>query len=121
MTHEEQMTPFDDTLRGHHHASLQALSPRVRAQLAQRRHAALRGVIATRRHRFGYAAAGLAALCALAIGLQFRDLPSPVAAPTLAVATTNALPVRAASTMLDEDPDFYAWLASADAMQVAME
>jgi len=25
------------------------------------------------------------------------------------------------TTMLDEDPEFYAWLASADAQQIAME
>ncbi|MEO6155803.1 MAG: hypothetical protein ABIP16_08775 [Thermomonas sp.] len=115
------MTRFDDTLRGHHDASLHALSPRVRAQLAQRRHAVMRGATATRYHRFGYAAA-LAALCALAIGLQFRNPPSPAwAAPAAVATTTRLVPARADSTMLDQDPDFYAWLASADAMQVAME
>ena len=121
MTHDDPTSRFDHALRGHHDASLQALSPRVRAQLVQRRHAALRGATATRSHRFGYAAAGFAALCALAIGLQFRDLPTPASMPTTTVATASAAPVRAASTMLDEDPDFYAWLASSDAMQVAME
>ncbi|MEO5628769.1 MAG: hypothetical protein ABIQ62_03230 [Thermomonas sp.] len=121
MIHDEQMTHFDDTLRGHHDASLQALSPRVQAQLAQRRHAVLRSSLPQRSHRFGFAAAGFAALCALAVGLQFRNPPSPAPTPTMAVATTTAVPARAASTMLDEDPDFYAWLASADAMQVAME
>ncbi len=118
---EDQTNRFDAALRGHHAASLQQLSPQVRAQLAQRRNAALRGTPAARGNRFGYAAAGFAALCALAIGVQFRNPPSAGVAPTsvMAAATVNA--ARADSTMLDQDPDFYAWLASTDAMQVAME
>lgn len=118
---DKQTNRFDASLRGHHTASLQQLSPRVRAQLAQRRHAALRGTPAIGRHRFGYAAAGFAALCALAIGLQFRNPPSTGATPTSVIAAATPNPVRADSTMLDQDPDFYAWLASSDAMQVAME
>jgi hypothetical protein len=114
---------FDDGVRGRHRASLEQISPRVRAQLAQRRHAALRGATPHRSHRMGYAAA-FAALCALAIGVQFRNPPSRAqdanANPTIAMAT-SAGPARADSTMLDQDPDFYAWLASPDAMQVAME
>ena len=121
MIHDDDTTRFDRALRGHHDVSLQALSPRVRAQLAQRGRAALLGASATRHHRYAYAAAGLAALCALAIGLQFRSLPAPMHTPATAVAASTAAPARAASTMLDEDPDFYAWLASSDAMQVAME
>lgn len=118
---DEHTNRFDAALRGHHAASLQQLSPRVRAQLAQRRHAALRGTPARGRHCFGYAAAGFAALCALAIGLQFRNPPATGAAPTSVIAAATQNPVRADSTMLDQDPDFYAWLASSDAMQVAME
>jgi hypothetical protein len=112
---------FDAALRGHHAASLQQLSPRVRAQLVQRRNSALRGTPAIRRHRFGYVAAGLAALCALAFGMQFRSAPSLGASPTTVIAAATATPTRSESTMLDQDPDFYAWLASTDAMQVAME
>lgn len=119
MTNENPTTRFDATLRGHHAAALQQMSPRVRAQLAQRRHAALRGTAAARGHRMGYAAAGFAALCALAIGLQFRSPPSTVA--PAAVAASTALPLRIETTTLDQDPDFYAWLASSDALQVAME
>lgn len=118
---DEHTTPFDDALRGHHAASLQQLSPRVRAQLAQRRNAALRGKPANRGHRFGYAAAGLAALCALAIGVQFRNPPSGDVAPATVLTAATATSARADSTMLDQDPDFYAWLASTDALQVAME
>ena len=74
-----------------------------------------------RSHRLGFAAAGLAALCALAIGVQFRNPPTAGPAQSNVVAATTATCVRADSTMLDQDPDFYAWLASPDAIQVAME
>lgn len=120
----DETTRFDEALRGHYHASLEQLSPRVRAQLAQRRHAALRGTAPHRSHRLGFAAAGFAALCALAIGVQFRNPPSPRAVqdtPDTLVASTTASPARAEGIILDQDPDFYAWLASSDAQQVAME
>ena len=110
---------FDDAIRAHHTASLERLSPRVRAQLAQRRNAALRGETVRRGHGIRYAAAGFAALCALAIGLQFGTMPAPT---TTAPATTSNVAVATpGATMLDEDPDFYAWLASSDAQRVAME
>ncbi|MDI1254425.1 hypothetical protein [Thermomonas sp.] len=117
----DETTRFDDALRGHHRASLQQVSPRVLAQLAQRRHSALRGSTPQRSHRLGFAAAGFAALCALAIGVQFRNPPSPGPMPVVATANVTATPSSTDSTMLDQDPDFYAWLASSDAMQVAME
>lgn len=110
---------FDEALRHQHATAVDRLSPRVRAQLAQRRNAALRGErIAPARGGLRYAAAGFAALCALAIGLQFGLMPAPVspAAGRLASATNTT-----DTTMLDEDPEFYAWLASADAQQIAME
>lgn len=118
---KDETTRLDEALRGHYRESLQQVSPRVQAQLAQRRHAALRGTAPHRTRRLGFAAAGFATLCALAIGAQFRKPPTQTLAPTEAVVTTNATPARADTTMLDQDPDFYAWLASSDAMQVAME
>ena len=111
-------TAFDAAIRAAHGASLERLSPRVRAQLEQRRNAALRGTGARQSPVFRAAAAGFAALCALAIGLQFAMAPPrapDVAASSVASATSNA------ATMLDEDPEFYAWLASSDAQLVAME
>ena len=111
---------FDAALRAQHDAALERLSPRVRAQLAQRRNAVLRGESARRGHRLRYAVAGIAALCALAIGLRFGAMPGPSAPPTAAgIASTPAAGTGA--TMLDEDPEFYAWLASSDAQRVAME
>ena len=110
---------FDDAIRAQHDASLERLSPRVRAQLAQRRNAALRGENVRRGHGLRYAVAGFAALGALAIGLQLGTLPAPTTnTPATSSAATAAAPV---TTMLDEDPEFYAWLASSDAQQIAME
>ena len=112
---------FDAAIRTHHHAALERLSPRVRAQLAQRRNAALRGTAAASRggHGLRYAAAGFAVLCALAIGLQVRTGPVPATMP--ATAGNTASTATGVATMLDEDPEFYAWLASSDAQRVAME
>ena len=109
---------FDHALRQHHATAAERLSPRTRAQLAQRRNAALRGERVAPAYGMRYAAAGFAAICALAVGLQFGSMPAPTTTvPTSTVAAATA-PVI---TMLDEDPEFYAWLASADAQQIAME
>lgn len=111
---------FDAAIRTRHATALAQLSPQVRAQLAQRRVAALRGERAgARRHRLRFAVAGFAALCALALGVRLypQGAPStPAAAPSAQLAST---PVG--SLPLDEDPDFYAWLGSADAPRLAME
>jgi hypothetical protein len=109
---------FDRALRQHHATAVDRLSPRTRAQLAQRRNTALRGERVVPAYGMRYAAAGFAAICALAIGLQFGLMPSPTSpAAGIASATTSSTE----ATMLDEDPEFYAWLASADAQQIAME
>lgn len=110
---------FDEALRRQHATALDRLSPRVRAQLAQRCNAALRGErVAPARGGLRYAAAGFAALCALAIGLQFGLTPATVSPTGTGLASATA---TSDTTMLDEDPDFYAWLGSADAQQIAME
>ncbi len=113
---------FDDTLRQHHAVSVARLSPQVQAQLVQRRHAAGRGHAVHRGGVLRAGAAALATLCALAIGLQPRTGTMPeTAVPAKAMASAAAGAMRTRSTMLDEDPEFYAWLASSDAQQVAME
>lgn len=116
---------FDAALRARHADALAQLSPQVRAQLAQRRNAALRGEMTTRspqRLRLRLAVAGTAALCALAVGLRLT-LPTPSATPAAmsAPALAQATPTTGGSMPLDEDPDFYAWLGSADATRLAME
>ena len=111
---------FDATLRDHHALAVERISPRVRAQLTQRRHAALRGTAPARPlPGLRPAAAGLAMAAVLALGLHWLA-PGQVAAPApdgLAAGTSQPAP----NTILDEDPEFYAWLASADGQLLAME
>ncbi len=112
-------TRFDAALRARHAAALAQLSPQVRAQLAQRRGAALRGQRpAPRQHRLRFAMAGFAALCALALGVRLYPQEAP---PAAAPASTQLASSTGGSLPLDEDPDFYAWLGSADAPRLAME
>lgn len=113
---------FDNAMRRHLAASVSELSPQVRAQLAQRRNAAMRGELTHRGHGLRAGAAAFATLCALAIGLQMRPGGAPGnVAPVDAAIASVAGNGRTHATMLDEDPEFYAWLASPDAQQVAME
>lgn len=119
-----QSHAFDAALRARHQAALAGISPQVRAQLAQRRTAALRGTTARRGYGLRYAAAGFATLCALAIGLRLYPQPAPTAlAPAVAIAAQPAAtpPTAPSSVLLEEDPDFYAWLGSSDVRQLAME
>jgi len=113
---------FDEALRQHHAVSVERLSPQVQAQLVQRRNAAGRGQAVHRGAGLRAGAAAFATLCALAIGLQLRTGALPeTGVPAQAVASAAAGASRTQATMLDEDPEFYAWLASSDAQQVAME
>lgn len=113
---------FDAAIRARHAAALAHLSPRVKAQLAQRRNAALRGEArptAGHPHRLRFAAAGFAAVCALALGLRFYP-PSTDGAPATPQATAS-VQYASGNAALEEDPDFYAWLGSSDAPLLAME
>lgn len=137
---------FDSAIRARHAESLEQLSPRVRAQLQQRRRAALSGQApreARSPWRFAVPLAAAAAVGALAIGLQWNgmQLGAPDArAPTVATAqsapATRATATRAtapratalpdtdeatATASLEENPDLYVWLASDDAALMAME
>ena len=111
---------FDHAVRRRHAESVERVSPQVRAQLAQRRNAAMRGEVAHRGHGLRVGIAAFATLCALAIGLQLRPAAVPGSVAPVQ-ATVAAVAGRTHGTMLDEDPEFYAWLASTDAQQVAME
>ena len=130
---------FDDAIRARHAESLEHLSPRVRAQLAQRRRAALAGQAprASRSPwRFAFPLAAVAAVGALAIGLQSNGMQGRAPeAPAPMVATVKHVPAPApratalpdtdeatASASLEENPDLYVWLASDDAAALmAME
>jgi hypothetical protein len=157
--------PFEDAARRAHQASLDRLSPRVRAQLAQRRRAALTGPRTAGIKAWPMLALGSTAALALAVGLfALRDTddaatvtppavavesdtapaalpqvaPEPEAAPAPAVATNDSpAPAAADETVeadappddwlaaefaagdqavgldsLEENPDFYLWLAA---------
>ncbi|KGQ19546.1 hypothetical protein LF41_2806 [Lysobacter dokdonensis DS-58] len=120
----------DEAIRALHADALDQLSPRVRAQLQQRRRVALRGEGAqapASRWRLAFPLAAAAAVGALAIGVQLNSLPPTTSAPTVAVvqpaatnASANADETVIAST-LEENPDLYVWLASDDAALMAME
>ena len=112
---------FDAGLRAHHTAALERLSPATRAQLAQRRHAAVRGERPRVAQGRRFALAGFAAVAALVAGLQLRQPMQPATAPTSQPAVAAAAGAPRPDTLLDEDPEFYAWLASNDARLVAME
>jgi hypothetical protein len=110
---------FDAAARQQHAIATTRLSARTQAQLQQRRRAALAAQSAgqpSRRH-FGWPiAASFAAMLALAVGLQVRQQSAPsTAAPVVADSGDNL------DTVLDENPDFYVWLASSDANALAME
>ena len=137
---------FDDAIRARHAESLEHLSPRVRAQLAQRRRAALAGQaprVSRSPWRFAFPLAAVAAVGALAIGLQSNtqwrapDAPAPMVATVKPSPASDALASRTpapratalpdtdeatASASLEENPDLYVWLASDDAADLmAME
>jgi hypothetical protein len=104
---------FDARLRDTWRTAIDAVPPTV----ARRLRPAVRETRAPSRWPLG-AAFAAAAVVALAIGLRPHPATSPTAAPAPAVATINAGDATAA---LDRNPDFYAWLASPDAEQLAME
>ncbi len=116
---------FDAALRGLHAQALEQVSPQVRARLRTIRHQAA-APARTRGAWAGWALAsgGVAAL-ALAASLQFAGGPAPApAAQSPALAVTEAAPASGAVpaevgydpdtavAALEENPDFYLWLAS---------
>lgn len=111
---------FDQVIRQHHANAVERISPRARAQLAQRRNAALRGDVQPR-PAFGLRHAGFAFAAVFAVAVGIGLMPAteaPALAPTPQVAATTP---ATSNTILDEDPDFYAWLASTEVQQLAME
>jgi hypothetical protein len=112
---------FDRYARRLHAASLEALSPRVQAQLAQRRRAALTPAPAARAtpSRWGWGGA-VATACVLVVALQLRPPSQAPADAPLAIAAvepTSADP----GGVLAEDPEFYLWLASSESQAYAVE
>src|SRR5690606_35122938 len=118
MTHPRDT--FDARARDAHRAALDALSPGLRAQLRRRTRLALAGEAAGRDSRVAAPRWGWIAAPAMALALAFA-LPRPGAedtAPSAPVAVAPASEMELAAP-LEQDPDFYLWLASADAVALA--
>lgn len=116
---------FDRKAKAMHAQALHAQSVRVRTQLHNRLHLALAGVgsaAPARRfhaaHRLGWASTVVLAV-ALVFGARWAGAPEP-AAPPVALAQLPPAGATGLAT-LDQDPDFYLWLASSDAVALAME
>ncbi|TWI14038.1 hypothetical protein [Aerolutibacter ruishenii] len=107
-------TAFDARARACHGASLQRLSARTQARLAQARRPAAQPAP---RHGAAWAVPTVfAAIAALAITAQLRTdprTPPPATGPATALASGDTASSDPAAA-LDENPDFYLWLASAD-------
>lgn len=109
---------FDAAMRALHRDALAQVTPGVRWRLKPASAATQGTADRSGSRRMGPVWAGaVAAVCAVAVGVGLWRTPDPASPPTA--------PVQAAvddgATVLGEDPDFYAWLASADADLVAME
>lgn len=115
---------FDDALRQLHAHAVSRVSAGTSAELHRRRHAVLAQKSPHARRWFGWpAAAALASVLGLAMALGFglqRDEAIPASAP-VAAATDTPDELEDTYATLDENPDFYLWLASSDATLLAME
>jgi len=109
---------FDRRARALHEQSLRALSPRVRAQLHNRLQAAMAAPRPRHAHRWGLAtAAALALVVGFGVTWNGIDEPATTGAPDFATVAAPATTEPLAT--LEQDPDFYLWLASADAAALA--
>ena len=119
--------PFDDAARSAHSASLDRLSPRVRAQLAQRRRAALAGPREAGVRIWPMLALGSTAAVALAVGLFVLrgadDAGTAASQPALAVerpdnAADDATPTTAPSIAPTPAPQIAATTVAADSRDI---
>lgn len=116
LSHEDR---FDAAMRALHQDALAHVSPGVRWKLRPATEARSSRSGRAGAWRRGAALAGVAAtMFALAQGVSFWK-PLDDASP--ATNTLAAVSVDDGATVLEQDPDFYAWLASDDAELLAME
>lgn len=132
---DDSQDRFDQQARQWHAASLKELSPPTLARLRAARHAAQTETRPARGlHGYGRWLAATAFTAVLAVGVGVRLLPwgesplpgeMPAAAPIAGSGDAGSNEYGAANygsaNVLDEDPDLYLWLASADAPPLAME
>ncbi len=112
---------FDRDMRKLHAAAMSHISPQTLARLRAARHAAQTAPRPGHAWRW-IAATAFSAALAVAIGMQFlpQSAPAPTAQP-MAAAVDVAGDYNSSVPTLDENPDLYLWLASAEAAPLAME
>lgn len=115
---------FDQAMRAAHADAVAHVSAATLAQLHRRRRRAALDAASARTTRWRLPAAAFASLLVVAAGLGIGlrstgDAPSPQPAPP--VAATTGPGIEGVLDDLDQDPDFYVWLASGDADLLAME
>lgn len=126
-TDPQAATAFDRRARALHALAIEQVPARTLHQLRMRRTAAPAPRRAPARIAGWAMATACAAVFAVAIGVRM----APPEAPDAAMAAAGAPSPAAASVLsddpidavasLDEDPDFYLWLASSDAQLLALE
>ena len=110
---------FDRRARQLHATALASVSPQTLAKLRNARHAATQS--APSRHGWRWlTATAFSAVLAVAIGFQFVPRTATPVAPAQPVASADAA-TSDYSASLEENPDLYVWLASADARLLAQE
>ena len=114
---------FDQIARAVHADAVGHVSAATMAQLHRRRHAALSQTSARATRGWPLVAAGFASLLVVALGVGFALRPGgePVSTPATVASANADADLDEAITVLDENPDFYVWLASGDADLLAME
>lgn len=119
-------TGIDQHARRLHRAAVAQVSPQTLMRLRAARHdASAQAPVAGRTRTWRWLTA-TAFSAVLAVGLGLQWLPRAPQATTPAVTATVAqgdslADELAVPSALDEDPDLYLWLASADAQPLAME
>ncbi|TYT23145.1 hypothetical protein FZO89_18070 [Luteimonas viscosa] len=115
---------LDQALRARYAEAVSQVSGATMAQLHRRRHAALADAPA-RGSRWRLPAAAFASLMvvagALGIGLHLSGDAPPAAVESPVAVAADATGIEGALDELDQNPDFYVWLASGDADLLAME
>lgn len=115
---------FDRAARALHAEALRSVTPQVRSQLQQARHAASRAGHAKRSLAWTWAGSTAVLALVLGVGVQYQRSPMgtssaplatvPAADPTLEIFERGDPQVDDLLAALDESPDFYLWLAAND-------
>lgn len=122
---ENEDAAFDRSMRQLHATAVTQISPQTLARLRAARHAAQ--TAPRRGHGWRWiAATAFSSVLAVTLGVQFlphsgtTPAAIPVTAP-MAASVDNDDGTLDAVVTLEESPDLYMWLASSEAMPLAME